>query len=142
MNNHYLGRRQLGQEIEFRVSCTNTAGAQVAPDTAPEIRIYNSSGTRILTRTIPTQDHPAATGVFMLPQLLDGNFFAGRYYARTTWTAGAFSGVQLDVFEVVPGGDPDGQIISMTWTTLPHFRHLIYETDTGQYFKGGNPSLQ
>lgn len=142
MTGNYLGRRQLGQEIEFRVSCTNASRVQVAPDAAPEVRVYNASGVRVLTRSIPTQDKPGATGVFMLAQHLDSNFAVGRYYVRTTWTTGAHSGVQLDCFEVIPGGDANGQVISMTWTTLPHFRHLIYQTDTGQLFKGGNPTVQ
>lgn len=76
------------------------------------MKLYTAAGTLVLTKSLPPVERYIATGLFEVMQPLNSSFAVGRYYARYTWTVSATDFVGVDCFEIVAGGDADGQYTS------------------------------
>ena len=140
----WKGRFQQGEFVPLGVACTDANGAPVAPDLAPAVNVYGPTGTKLLSvAAIPTMDRFGTTGLFAWGLFLNETYPAGHYTAAYDYDsgAGAFEGGDLDCFEVVPGGDPKGSLISMYWFLQPQAGHVIQELDSGRLTSGNNPYL-
>ena len=110
-----------------------------APSSAPVAKIYNSAGSLIETVTLPMKN--AADNIFGKRHLLSASYSAGRHIIVYQWTISAVVYQTAEVFDVLSGGDVDGQVISMESHTLPTGRHVIYGTETGKLVSGRNPRV-
>lgn len=139
----YRGRTQLGIEIPLGVQCFNASGNAVAPDACPTMTIYSGTTNTpvIAAYSIPVRDRFNATGQFAYRQFLDTRFASGKYWVLYKWTASTFSGHVLDVFDIVDGGDPKGQYISLFFMQKPSADFIVGQTDGGILTKGRNPRV-
>ncbi len=110
-----------------------------APDLAPVAKILDSSGTLVETVKLPLMDRSA--NLFGKRHLLSSSYTAGRYFVIYQWTLSTMVYQNADVFDVIAGGDVDGQVIGMDYMSLPTGRHLIYETESGKLISGRNPKV-
>jgi hypothetical protein len=137
----YRGRYQQGQEIQLACLCRNGAGTPTQPTASPTVEIWNSSGAKGFSAAIPILDRYGQLGLFGYPLFLDGRFPTGSYLAVYHYTVGSYIGIDLDSFEVVDGGNPNGVVQAMTWFVTPQAKNIVYQTNKGRLFKGRNPTF-
>lgn len=137
----YRGRRVLGQEICLGVLCVNGSRVPSEPTAAPTLSIYSDSARVVGGLTIPPADRYGSPGYFQRKVFLDGRFTTGQYRAVMRYTIGAYEGVAVDTFEIVPGGDAAGTPIAMYFYRRPNCDWVIQQTDAGTILKRRNPRL-
>ena len=141
--NPNLGTFQLGDEIPLQLQCYNATYTPASPDSAPTVRFYkDATATADVSGVlIESQDLRTVTGLFCGKIILDGRFSTGQWTAVFSWGVSAFSGKELKFFEIVSGGDPRGEIISMTWFDRRAFASLVWQTNSGNIISGRNPRV-
>lgn len=137
----WLGRHKLGDVITLACQCVNGSGTPTVPDDAPYARIYNGAGTLIKTARMPIADSFKVTGYFSRPLHLGAEFSVGRIAVFYSWTISSTGYGDRDEFEIVAGGNPDGQVIAMHSFDRPDSNFVIYEAASGRLLKGRNPTL-
>lgn len=122
----WRGRTIVGAEILLGCSCDHGTGVPTAPDAAPTMRVYNESGTLVVSKQIPPLDRFTATGLFQYMLPITSAFSTGRHIVRYDYLIGAITHVaDLDTFEVVDGGDDDGQFLSLFYLDRPDGQDFI-----------------
>ena len=71
----------------------------------------------------------------------DGRIAVGRYRVAYRYTAGSFVGLALDSFDVAPGGDPSGPVVSLFSYDRPEARYVVAQTADGTLIQGRNPRI-
>lgn len=136
----FRGRVQLGEHIALGVLCLDASDTPTAPDAAPLLEIFSGTA-KVLAKTIPALDRFGTTGLFQIQQFLDERFAAGQYKAIYRWDIGSYEGMAEDTFEVVAGGNADGQIIAMHYYKRPHADFIVSQLNSGKLVKGRNPRI-
>ena len=49
--------------------------------------------------------------------------------------------MEMDYFEIIPGGNEEGQVLGMAFYHRPEADHVVYQTESGKIFKGRNPTV-
>lgn len=139
----YRGQAQLGEEIYVGVPCRNASRSPALPDESPTMRVYDHTGTLVVSRQIPVQDRYGTTGLFADRLFLGSLFNVGRYFVLYTWTtdSGAFSGAELDLFDILTGGDADGQFLSLFFVETAQADFLVGQTNGGILTHNRNPRI-
>lgn len=140
----FRGRYQLGDEAVVGVQCVDGSDVPTAPDAAPTISVYNSSGTKLINdKPIPPKDRANATGLFEHFVRLGSDFAVGIYTVLYKWTTGegAFSGRSVDHFQIVEGGHVDGTVIAMHYYAAQQAAFIVQHTDAGLIKAGKNPRV-
>jgi len=132
----------LGVELPIRITCLDADDLPVWPDSAPQMDVWrNSTGTKVISnyKLFPL-DRRNLIGVFWLPLFLTG-LVADGYHAIIRYQKASVSldGVEIRNFEIMPGGNEAGTVISMHYYDRPTGKFLVYQTDGGILFKGKNP---
>lgn len=136
------GSKPLGEEIWLGCQCRDATGQFVAPDAAPTMHIIRAStGALVVSKSIPAHDRYGTTGLFGYRQFLGSTFSTGMYYALYSWTDGAHTGGDFDVFDVQPGGDAGGSVISMAFIDNPRADFIVGQTDGGNLVHYRNPRI-
>jgi hypothetical protein len=137
----FLGRFQSGDEVDVPLMTRNALGRPVAPDAAPHLTVFDSSGATLYAGSGAARDRAAATGLFYAKVFLTDDFEAGQYSCLWRWldTSGAHHGGLLHTFRVLPGGDGSGQVVAMHEYNRPAARHLVQQRSSGTLWKGRNP---
>ena len=136
----FLGRFFQGQLVPIVVRTIDSNDAPAVPDNPPYIDLRSDS-TLIRQVQAPIVDRYVATGIFIYPLFLDSGFPAGRYTATHFYAVGSYTGLDVDYFEVVSGGDPEGAIISEHYWQRPEATYLIQETEAESLLLRRNPSV-
>ncbi len=128
-----LGRYRRGDKV---VIGTILPGI---PDSAPIAVIISPDSQVIGAYELPISD---ATRVsFSLPVQVNLAFAFGTYRVSYQFTIGGHAGVVKDAeFQVIPGGDSGGEVISMLAFDRPEARFLIAQLNSGRLVVGRNPS--
>lgn len=137
----YRGRAQLGDYIDLSL-VTHGANSDVAaaPDAAPTFAVYNSSGTAIASaQKMPKQG--SETGLFGLDYFLGTGYAAGAYAVYYEWQVSGVNYAELDIFEILAGGNAQGAITSLCWYDRPHAKYLLTVTEDGTTEKRRGPKL-
>lgn len=138
----FLGKFQLGEWLPLSLVTHNASGTPTLPDAAPTAKIVDSSGTTVDTINMPIGKSKAfITAGFEHIHRLDSDYSAGVYMIFYRWAtgSGAFSGAQSQQFEIVAGGDSDGNVMGMTWMPKPQSADVVYQLDGGGLRAGRNP---
>lgn len=138
----YLGRFQLGASVPLYLRCVNVSNAPSLPDNPPQAKIF--SGTTVVeARKMPIEDRyvPNCTGTFRLPLFLGRLYAAGRYTAVYYYRVSSYYGMVEDCFDVVPGGDPRGSVVSAYFLERPEASYVVQALEDGSIIKGRNPTV-
>ncbi len=134
----YRGRKQLGSELFVGVLCTGANKKPAAPVTAPVMQVLSSSGP-VGSMSLPAVDANFITGLFGYRLFLGALFAVGLYTVVYTYQIGATVYADQDTFEIIPGGDPNGAVVSL-FPFLPGVNtFLIKQLDGGALVFGKNP---
>lgn len=136
-----LGRFELGQEIVVPLICTDGNGVAVVPDLPPAIAFYNAAGVKLLTDLMACRDRYGATGLFFYRRPLGSAFAVGKGSISMTWKAAGVARLRVFQFEIVPGGDAAGAVVSQYFFERPQAVYLVQHTDGGSHTFGRNPRL-
>lgn len=133
----FRGRTQAGREIVLGLQ-TSDATSPALPDACPLMDVY--SGTRhVVSKQIPIFDKE--TKYFQYPLFLGSVFTAGTCLVTYRWTVGSYEGYAEDTFEIVPGGNTDGQLISMFFYRKPQGDYLVRQLTAGVIKRGRGPKI-
>lgn len=136
-----LGRYELGQEIVVPQLCTDGVGVAVVPDVLPTIAFYNAGGNKVLSALMPCRDRFGATGLFFYRTPLGALFSVGQWGGSIAWKVAGVARLRAFVFEIVPGGDTAGAVVSQYFLERPQANYLVQKTDGGTRVFGRNPRL-
>lgn len=136
----FLGRYFQGQTIDLRVQARDVNGTPAAVAAAPVVKVWRGA-TLLLNAPMPVLDRYQVTGLFHLPLFLGGAYTAGNYQVVYYYVAGSRRGVEVDGFEVTPGGHGDGDVISMYFLDRPDARFLVQKLTSGKIIQGRNPTV-
>ena len=132
----YLGRFRQGDTIVLPLNATDSAPNGVVLTRPPNVKVFDASGNLLLSGMVPAFDTLRSVALFEYRLQLGTAFPAGRYLAAFSYTASGSQFLKSVAFDVLPGGDPAGQIVSMYFLQRPHADILVQKTDAGKrYFK-------
>ncbi len=141
----YIGRYQCGVEVPFVLQCTDVNNSPNDPLAIPSLSIYLDGAPPVLkgTYAIPADLRGTATGVFRFPLFLDTLYrTTGRYLAIFKWTdSNGVAHHKPGSFYILPGGHPDGAILSMVYIQRPDATYLMHQNDSGRLVRGRNPRV-
>lgn len=131
----FLGRFILGQFVRVPFGSSSAGGVPSQPALPPIIAFYTAAGVKVTTGKMPPLDRVATTGLFAYTQQLDDDFEEGHYVAHVT------SGNYAEVwhFDVLPGGDAGGAVLSQTFFSRPEAEFLVGKLADGSRFIARNP---
>lgn len=136
----YLGRYQLGQVLTLMTWTTGYQGRIVTPLDYPTATIFDDNGDVVGVFSLPALDK--GNSVFALPIFLNLKFSVGRFRVITSYSAsGAYTGALLDYFEVIPGGDPNGPLISLCSYDRPEAGYVLAQMGSGKLAQGATPQI-
>ncbi|MBX6312831.1 MAG: hypothetical protein IRY99_07945 [Isosphaeraceae bacterium] len=137
---HYLGRYQRGQAVTLGVRVLGPDRLPAMPDSAPTARVYGDGGL-VATYRLPIIDKGGQVGMFQRPVAIGLEYERGRYRVVYQYAVGAHAGMVIDTFEVIPGGDSGGAVISMYAYDRPEARYVVAQLSDGKLVQGRNPRL-
>lgn len=135
----FLGRYQLGQDVNLFVVCTDSNGYVINPDEVPRVLIYNGSGSPVANGRMPVLEPSATKGFFTSKLFLSESFTPGIHTAIITWVDNSYTGGKTVRFEIVAGGSGTGQIQAMTnYERIPN-SFIVNQRQSGYIYRGKNP---
>lgn len=135
----FIGRYQLGQDVNLFVNCTDSNGYLLSPDEVPSVSIYDESGSPVANGKMPVLDPGATTGFFTAKLFLNQEFAPGLHTAVIRWVDGSYTGVSTVRFEIVEGGSGTGQIQSMINYERVPSSYIVNQRQSGYIYRGKNP---
>lgn len=133
-----LGRFQLGDFVPLAVLTVDHTGFPTMPDAAPVATVADGSGTAVATLKLALLNVATQFG---LPWFLGVGATLGTYTVQYAFTVAGHAGTATDTFEVIPGGDPGGAIISMFAFDRPEATYVVAQLTSGLLVQGRNPSF-
>jgi hypothetical protein len=137
----YIGRYQLGETLPLLAQTHDANGVAATPADVPTVKIWNSAGALVLARKMPSIERFTQTGRFLLPVFLNGVFATDLYRAVYHYNVSTYRGLDVDYFQVIDGGNADGNVISMYFFDRPQAKYIVYQTDAGVLIQGRNPTV-
>lgn len=140
----YLGAYSLGDWVHIPVRSVNASGVVTAPtstaDKAPIGATFKASA-KVENFKLPQLDKNGITGVFSYKLRLTSSYTTGSHIVVITYVngSGGFYGSDIHSFQIVGGGDANGNVIAITDYTRPDAEHAVYQTDAGLLRDGRAP---
>jgi hypothetical protein len=132
----YIGAHQLGDRLGLALQ-TGTGPTPVLPDAAPTATVVNAAGVVVATYSVPPSRQEDA--YFARAIHLNRQYVVGRYAVRYAYQVGGQNRTELDVFDIVAGGDPGGAVIAGYPFHRPHAEYHVLDLDSGELIRGRNP---
>lgn len=136
----YLGRYRLGDDVPLTLQCVDASGTASVPTEAPYADVWNASA-KIMTLRLPVADKFQATGLFHQLLRLGIDFATGHYRVVYRYLVGSFVGQEVDVFQIVAGGDVGGPVLAMHAYDRADATFIVHQLSSGRLVKGRNPKL-
>ena len=137
----WLGRARLGFTLDLVLQTRTLADVPTDPDTVPVLKVWNSTGAIVFNKEVALM-RPRQTGLFYCDLFLGPAFAVGYYSYVWYFTIGSYYGLDAGTFQVVPGGDADGQVHSMYHFRRPQASFVVHGKDRGVVLAGKNPTLR
>lgn len=140
----YLGRYRQGDYVFLFCQTKDKNGVPTVPVDSPQAKIWAPGGVLVASLQIPVIDrYVPVPGLFAFPLRLDYGFSAtGMYLVNYHYLLpNVFRGLDQDNFEVLEGGNPDGNIVAMYAYQRPNGQFIVQELDSGNLAIGRNPKL-
>ena len=136
----YLGRCQIGKHLNLFVQ-TLDAGEPAMPDSTPWLKVFRSDNSIVLATGVPVIDKKVDVGLFRASIFLGSplEFTEGQHALTFSYAMGGTARIVTGLFDVIPGGDPDGCILNTYYLHRPNADHIVWQTESGRLKRGRNP---
>lgn len=138
----FLGHYQLGDLVPISVWTRTAADTPTEPDDVPAVHVMDSDGDVSVGRTIPIVDRMDVTGYFLYRINLNENFAAGYWTVHITYAIGGNHFAETRQFEILAGGNAEGNGIAMYFFKPPNNDYVLMQTDRGTLKRLRNPSVR
>lgn len=138
----FLGHYQLGDLVPITVWTMDSNDTPQKPDDVPVVHIYDADGDPADGRTIPIIDQRNTTGYFHYRFNLDSQYSTGDYTAIANYVISSTHYAAIHQFEVLPGGNAEGNGIAMHFFKQAAADYILMQTDQGTLKRLRNPSLR
>lgn len=139
----YFGRFQQGSEISIVLQCGDVDDAVEDPSILPWVQVYRDDTTPelITSKQMPAEARRVEDGIFRLSLFLDTLYSTeGRYLVLMKWLdSNGVAHVRTGSFHLLPGGSPDGAVISMYSLIRQDATYLLMQCDSGRLIRKRNP---
>jgi hypothetical protein len=136
----WLGRFHVGDSIGLSVLSKSKNGAPLQPSALVQALVYNAGGPLIEAVPLHPKDRFGGNWDFTARLRLDDSYQSGsQFFVLYQWTVSSTLYSRIDVFEVVDGGDADGQVVGMASVPRPEANFVLYQTQSGLLRAGRNP---
>ena len=136
-----IGRFQLGQTLSLLLLTVDGSGTPQVPLVPPWLKIWQGASL-ILKAEMPIIERFKQTGLFLARVFLGPAFTPALYEVEYTYQIdGSYNGVVTDNFEIMPGGNADGNVMSMYFYDRPQAQFIVQSLDSGKIVQGRNPTL-
>lgn len=136
----WLGRKQIGDKLGLVVSSKDPkSGASATPAALVRGYIYDSAGAIVEAVPLHPKDRFGGQRDFTAALRLSASYTPGYYQVYYAWAVSSTLYTRVDTFEVVSGGDADGQVIALASVERPEADYVLYETESGALRAGRNP---
>ena len=137
----YIGRYQIGQVVPISVVTTDASDNPSDPDDVPIARIYRGS-TFVASVRMSVRDRFSQRAYFDHQlKLMGGAYQAGYHTVIYTYTVSGSTITKQSCFQVVPGGDEGGTVISMTTYKRPEAQSVVAQLTSGRLVFGRGPTI-
>jgi hypothetical protein len=126
----YLGRYRQGDDADLRLVLPQW------PDAAPTADVIRD-GELVASVGLAAGPEP---GTFHLPLRLGADYGPGMYTVAYGFTLEGQAQLDIDRFEVVPGGDVAGRVIALHAYHRPEARFLVAQVASGRLLYGRDPT--
>jgi hypothetical protein len=138
----FIGYYQLGDLLPVSVWTLDAAGTPTEPDDVPVLQIYDADGLATYTKILPVVDSANITGYFQYRVNLDQAFSTGYHSLIIHYVISSTSYAIVGQFEVVDGGDDEGQGIAMHFFKQPAADYVLLQTDRGSLKRLRGPTIR
>jgi hypothetical protein len=138
----FIGYYQLGDLLPVSVWTLDASGTPTEPDDVPVLQISDASGNAVLAKTLPVVDSAEITGYFQYRVNLDQIFSAGYHSLIIHYVISSTSYAVVRQFEIVAGGDDEGQGLAMHFFKQPAADYVLLQTDRGALKRLRNPTIR
>lgn len=129
-----LGRFRRGDWVPLSFT------VQQIPDAIPVAVILDSNSTQIDIKMMPAVTPDGLT--FLLPYQVGLAYETGIFTVFYHYVVSGTSTLQNAAFEVVPGGDSGGTVISLYSIDRPEVRSIVAQLDSGVLVLGRSPTVK
>lgn len=129
-----LGRFRRGDWIPLKFTL------QQIPDAIPIAVILDSNSDQIASLLMPACDAGRLT--YSLPVQVSLSYSVGNFSVFYHYILAGTATLQQAAFEVVPGGDSGGSVISLYSIDRPEVRSIVAQLDSGVLVLGRSPTVK
>ncbi len=142
-NGSYLGRYQAGDAVPLRLACVDRSTNGVTlPREAPWLRVYGVGGITVgFLPAMPVEDRHGLPGLFRHDLRLDISYEIGHYTVVYTYRVSNQTYCVRDQFEVMPGSDASGTVISLYSYHHPESNFVFAQLTSRRLVMGRNPKV-
>jgi len=138
----FLGYFQLGDMVPISVWTLDGSKAPSQPDDVPVARVYDSSGDLVLSQKLPVVDSADVDGFFQHRINLDQLFSTGYHSVIVHYAVDSTDYAEVFQFEILPGGNQEGNGISMHFFKQQAADFVLLQTDRGSLKRLRNPKVR
>ena len=137
----YIGRYQIGQVVPISVVTADASDNPSDPDDVPIARIYRGS-TFVASARMSVRDRFSQRAYFDHQlRLMGGDYQVGQHTVIYTYKISGSAIAKQSHFQVVPGGDEGGTVISMTTYKRPEAQFVVAQLTSGRLVFGRGPTI-
>ncbi len=129
-----MRRYLLGERWLTGLVTRSASGAPVTPDVAPTLKLWDSSGTKVLDKKLPKN---RSNQQFYVDERL--SMSAGRYIGTIEYTSGGTLEVRPLVLDIHGTSGSEGVVRAVHQYLSGGVARWIYETDAGNLKLGRSP---
>lgn len=138
---HYMGRLKLGDELSVQFRCVDQDDRPASLIRTPRVSVY-VGGSRVASDRLVRSDRDV-DGLFVARMQLGQGWSAGKLILHVRYEAatatGTYNGRIVAHAEIVGGGDPAGETISLYSFARPDGRYIVAQMSQGRIYRGRNP---
>lgn len=132
----YLGYYQRGDEVFIPIITSSEQGKKLAPDNAPLVLIFNSSGFLEKQLTAPKIGNASDIFHFGAEYFLKSATSSGKYTVIIAYDKNPFFYIYPMYFDVYDSGDVHGNPVSMIAVKFENASYVVSQLSSGSIIRG------
>lgn len=132
----YLGYYQRGDEVFIPIFTSSKLGEKIAPDNAPIVLLFNSTGALEKQFTAPKIGKVTDIFHFGAEYFLKSGISSGKYTAIIAYDKNPDFYIRVVYFDVYDSGDNHGSPVSMIAVKFENASYVMSQLSSGSIIRG------